>query len=293
MAEHMNVQELAFSNKGRTIAIRKYSTRRDQNIGTKEVPALVRSTNSSGPPPTKEIPEIKVEFLHFWEVEDFSDFESAPATYIYSSGDAALAAHSYILTSAIDESFPLSECRDITPHLSTILLRCYNSIAHAEGPIHPQDPRPGCTSEPSKDKIATFAELRRASGDATPDEMKRLVVELFKEGNRNIRDISRKTGLSRNTIYLTLYALGLKGFKHSEIVSAIEQKVQSGRLRHGEPAPTAIDLANEYNILVKDATKVLSILRAADVFRHVPGRGMLVNNKLQSDSHQYFLSSGR
>ncbi|MFF4196647.1 hypothetical protein [Nonomuraea sp. NPDC001831] len=198
--------------------------------------------------------------------------------YIFYEPTAAVAAHSYLLAEMLKVK-DLQNSEDIRNHMSELLSMQYLGVVDPSSPVRPAQVGFGITEVMNTDALEREAAALRIHAAGSPQVMKDLAVELYREGEHNIRHISRVTGLSRDTIYFALYAEGLKSFAHSNVIEGIENDIRAGRLKDGELAPSAQDIASQWSLSLDLAKKVLAILRVKGALRFLPGHGTVIDNR--------------
>ncbi|MEU6778625.1 GntR family transcriptional regulator [Nonomuraea angiospora] len=215
--------------------------------------------------------------LSIWLLEYNAETPNPSKFHIFLDANQALSAHTYLLAEILGVK-DLQKSKDIRHHLSDLLSMQYRWVVDAPSPTCPMPIDFGFTESMDLDALKREVTALRASEISSPHAMKELAIELFRNGEQNIRRLSQLTGLSRDTIYISLYAEGLKKFAYSDIVSNLENRILANELKDAKPAPAPDKLAEQWGVSLDVAKKVLAILRAKGLLRFVPGHGTLVNN---------------
>ncbi|MEU9832739.1 hypothetical protein AB0D67_14545 [Streptosporangium sp. NPDC048047] len=282
------VRELSCTQDSRTVTIRRYDAYRDEIEKTVSVErSFLRATIDKNADSEKPFRIEKVHFQQavekkieqvtsFWEVEDRNDWIKFPMSFIFLSENDALSLHAPLIAQLTNQDL-IPKDGDISSRIPDFLLSYYESIARVNGAIIPKAYE---QEERSVDVglLKAIAAAQRGDERAPKSATKNLALELYKQGEKNIRAISMATGLSRDTIYILLYAEGLKDFPLSHIVSEYRRSISSGSFKDGSPAPTVDEITKRWNISIKEARKVLLILRAAGLVRATSKGESVINN---------------
>ncbi|MGW4421048.1 hypothetical protein [Streptosporangium sp. NPDC004631] len=281
--------EMSFTRESRTLAIRRHDAYRDEVVETVNVKHIERQAVIDPDLTSKKLYKeiVATEAIKgvarevtrvtsIWEVEDRNDWINFPEVFVFATAREAISLHSSLLAQ-LTEREDLLDCDDVVPHLPVLLASHYKSVACTADPVAPQVPKKEKDEYVDIDSLKSMAVAQRSGGGSSRSALKILALDLYRRGERNIRSISQATGLARDTIYLLLYAEGLKDFPLSHVVLDLREEITSKVSQNGMPAPSVGEISDRWNISRKDADKVLAILRASDIIRAVPGRGAVIN----------------
>ncbi|MEU8207539.1 hypothetical protein [Streptosporangium sp. NPDC049046] len=287
MAKNRKVWEMGCTRESRAIFIRRHDAYYDEALGVVEVQRIERREiingnmrsskvilKASKREVTGSVARKETRIVSIWEVEDRRDLLYSPATFVFTTANEAASLHASLLAELVGRE-DLLKCEDIAPHLPDLFASYYNGIANTSDPIRPQISLEEKGGDTDIDSLKAMAIAWRSDDRNPKGALKDMALDIYRSGERNIRSISRATGLARDTIYLLLYAEGLKDFPLSYVVSGIREKIFSSKTMDGAHAPSIDEVAQDWNISKKDASKVLAVLRAAGVIRIAPGGAVI------------------
>ncbi|GAA1024588.1 hypothetical protein Aple_009160 [Acrocarpospora pleiomorpha] len=204
-ARSVSIDSMVLGGERGSAILRIYSIATETEVRPGEKMAVTRSWYMNGE--TKDLTveeflqkEIK-KTRRLWEVGTRG---SARKSWFYEESDRALAAYMQVLRSYLGRKLnvDLNE-RHLTAE--DVFKHVFADVFELQGIVIPSDPRDNFT-DPKAVNIGNLAaaavEARLA--DSSTKIRKRIAVDMYRNGETNIRRISKLTGLARDTIYKEL-----------------------------------------------------------------------------------------